>query len=236
MSANDTLRAYGAPPHSLGQVELPEWTEFMHYMYLPVVMAGSWPQVRLPKRLRFAAGVLSRCLHDFEETFPERNLSEQYVYLTARRGYATPGNPLNRPGWHCDGLGTEDINWVWTDRYPTLYAAHPFSGISDDHTRSIEQFEQQARATTTHEDGVLLRLDRFVVHAAPEIPSPGGIRSFMKVSISPDRYNLIGNSHNYLFDYQWQMHERSALRNDPAYQERDSGPQCPAHNNLPEET
>jgi hypothetical protein len=36
---------------------------------------------------------------------------------------------------------------------------------------------------------------------------------------------LKGNSHNYLFDYDWKMWDRDVLRNDPAYAGKDVGPQ-----------
>jgi hypothetical protein len=42
------------------------------------------------------------------------------------------------------------------------------------------------------------------------------MRRFVKVSLSSHRYNLIGNSHNHLLDYDWQMFPRDAARNDPA--------------------
>jgi hypothetical protein len=41
------------------------------------------------------------------------------------------------------------------------------------------------------------------------------MRAFLKVSISKDKYDLIGNSHNYLLDYDWQMKERKQERNIP---------------------
>jgi hypothetical protein len=56
-------------------------------------------------------------------------------------------------------------------------------------------------------------------------PPPGGMRSFLKISLSHQKYNLVGNSHNYLFDYNWDLHDRDTLRNDPAYAGKDSGPQ-----------
>ena len=99
-----------------------------------------------------------------------------HIYVTARRGYATPGNPLNRPGWHSDGFGTSDVNYVWTDRYPTLFAEQPFEQISADHVDSVRQFAEQVDPARirTYPDKTLMRLDPSVIHAAPEIPAPGG--------------------------------------------------------------
>jgi hypothetical protein len=207
---------YGAAPQSLGLYDLSDWAEFMHYMYLPIVMPGQ-EGVRIPERLSFAAGLVRDVLASEGDRF-------DYAYLTTRRGYASPGNSLNRPGWHADGFGTEDVNFVWTDRWPTMYAVQDFGPVSDSHQVSMAQFEAaiDPARIRTYADSELLRLDQHVIHAAPEIPAPGGVRSFLKVSLSNERYNLAGNSHNYLFDYDWHMFTRDEIRNDPARAERDA--------------
>lgn len=212
------MSTYGNAPESLGVYDL-QFSEYMHYMYLPIRVPETGPALRIPDRLEFARDMI------YDAMFDERQRGNRWshVYVTARRGFATPGNPLNRPGWHSDGFGTPDINYVWTDRYPTLFAVQGFQDISDDHTESARQFEAQVEADhiVTYEDRMLQRLDSSVIHAAPEIPAPGGERSFFKVSFSNDRYNLLGNSHNYLLDYNWPMHARSVVRNDPARAELD---------------
>ncbi|MCI2958207.1 hypothetical protein MN032_10910 [Agromyces atrinae] len=208
---------YGQPPTAIAEFDL-EWTELMHYLYLPVVVDGEFA---MPRRLEFARDLVGTTL--VTEQFEYGN-HWRYVYVTAHRGFATPGNPLNRPGWHSDGFGTPDINYVWTDRFPTLFAEQPFTDISTDHVRSAQQFEEQIdpACIRTYPDRLLQRLDSSVIHAAPEIPAPGGLRSFLKVSFSNERYNLVGNSHNHDLDYTWPMYSREDIRNDPARAESDS--------------
>lgn len=206
--------SYGEPPDIVGVFDLDEWSEYMHYLYLPVVLPGHRQTVRLPHRLAFAFPVIITAMMDAGID------DESYVYLTARRGYATPDNPLNRPGWHCDGFGTDDVNYTWSDRWGTRWADMEdlFEDISTDHLRSMEQFAEQVDVRFVREmkPGKLFRLSPFVVHTTPEIPPPGGMRSFLKVSISRHRYNLIGNSRNHLFDYDWEFFPRDVARNDPA--------------------
>lgn len=216
--------AYGASPHVIGSFDF-AWSEYMHYLYLPVQMPDveHWrddaPDVRLPRRLEFLREVI--------EQIVDNEQHDGYVYVTARRGFATPGNPLNRPGWHADGFGTTDINYIWHDGGATLFAEHSFGDISDDHVLSVQQFERRVdrQRVRSYPDRTLLRLDPFVVHAAPEIAPPGGERAFLKISLSQDRYNLRGNSHNHAFDYAWRMWSRDEVRNDPAYAGGDAGPQ-----------
>lgn len=212
---------YGRAPEDLGAFD-PDWTEYMHYLYLPVMMPYQ-PGLRLPERLDFLREAITYA------EYHERQQGNRfdYVYVTARRGYASPGNPLNRPGWHADGFGTDDINYIWSDRYPTQFAVQEFYGISNDHVLSVEQFTAQIANDNivTFPDKMLLRLDPSVIHCTPIIPPPGGNRSFFKISLSNSEYNLEGNSHNHLFDYTWRMWNRDEVRNDPAYAGGDSGPQ-----------
>lgn len=211
---------YGARPGRHGIYDL-EFVEYMHFMYLPIVIPEHPGTMALPPQLEFAREMVDKII--WNEWVTRGNVTE-YVYVTARRGFATPGNPLNRPGWHSDGFGTDDVNYVWTDRFPTLFAVQEFVGISDDHIESARQFAEQVDPThiRTYADKELLRLDPSVIHSAPEIPAPGGERSFFKVSFSDERYNLRGNAHNYEFAYDWPMFDRAATRNDPAHAAKDS--------------
>lgn len=218
---------YGDAPQNIGIYDL-KFEEYMHYMYLPIAIDN---KVAIPKNLSFGKTLINDVM--YEEI--SRGHHWKYIYVTARRGYATPGNPLNRPGWHSDGFGTEDINYVWTDRYPTLFALGDFGEISEDHIESAKQFEDKIKAAqeftsyrrkieiVTYADKMLQRLDPTVIHAAPEIPAPGGERSFFKVSFSNEKYNLIGNAHNYGLSYDWEMFSRQSLRNDPSKAGKDAG-------------
>jgi len=216
--------SYGATPDPVALFPL-NFTEFMHYQYLPVFMPGVGG-FRIPDRLQFLEPMVEKAVErEARNHFDcDGGLEGRYVYLTARHGWATPENPLNRPGWHCDGFGTEDTNYIWWVGCGTRFAFMEFESISPNHQRSMDQFEHQIKEDAvfdTFPSRVLYRLDPYVVHSTPIIPSPGQMRSFVKISISRHRYNLEGNSHNYLFDYDWKMHPRHVVRNDPHYPEAD---------------
>lgn len=220
---------YGEAPVAVGprkgKLDL-AWDEFMHYLYLPVLMPESELEgesdmgFRIPPRLAFVREAIDRASIDFCIT-QGGDLIDYYVYVTARRGFATYDNPINRPGWHTDGFGTDDMNYVWSDRWPTEVAVQSFGEITPDHVKSVEEFKSRAHPPSIRpvEASTLYRFNPFVVHRAPTtgIPDQGGMRSFLKISFSKHRYNLVGNSHNYLFDYEWEMHDRASLRNDPHY-------------------
>ncbi len=196
---------YGKPPIFLGRFDI-ELPEVMYWLYLPVYMGKD---IRVPYSLE--------CCVDMVQAAMLHAGFGQYVYLSARKGWATPDNPLNRPGWHCDGFGTDDLNYVWWDGPGTRFALQKFEGIVSDHNRSLKQFDEQVdpKKVATYEEHGLYCIDPSVVHTTPEIAPPGCMRSYVKVSVSRHRYNLENNSHNWLFDYKWPMHKREVLRNDP---------------------
>lgn len=204
---------YGKLPVFLGQFEI-SLPEVMYYLYLPVWMGHlSIAPMRVPENVRACVPLIIRAM-DFATSYGK---GYDYVYLSARKGWATPDNPLNRPGWHCDGFGTDDLNFVWWDGPGTRFAVQPFEGIVSDHNRSLAQFNEQVddRYVCSFPQHGLYALDQTVVHATPIVDPPGRMRQYIKVSVSNARYNLENNSHNYMFDYDWPLHSREALRNDP---------------------
>lgn len=229
---------YGEGPVSLDSIELPDWHEFMHYLYLPVrlpdseVGAEEHAEITLPARLEFLRTACYAALDDARYTAP--HLGDPYVYVTARRGFASPGNPLNRPGWHCDDFGGTDLNYIWSDVYPTRLLlcdeALPVPADDAESMRYMETLASDLRFASHDSHGIgivespvneLLRLTPWVIHNTPEVPAPGGMRSFFKISVSTHRYDLLGNSHNHLLDYDWPMVDRAALRNQPSGGNRD---------------
>lgn len=204
----DDLRVYGKLPVYLGSFGF-DLQEVMYYLYLPIRMGAD---IRMPENLHVCRGLVDACVAYANDL----NLIYEYVYISARKGWATPDNPLNRPGWHCDGFGTDDINFVWWVGPGTRFAHQNFEGIVSDHNRSLTQFDEQVDLNRVHTypQRGLYAIDPSVVHATPVLAT-ACMRQYVKVSMSNQRYNLENNSHNYLFNYQWPLHSREALRNDP---------------------
>ncbi len=204
---------YGQLPKSLGILEV-ECKEMMFYQYLPVKMPNETQPV-YEARLKCFEKLIGVVCCDFIGEYGLDRYVDSYVYVTAKHLYQMPNCSFNRMGWHSDGFMTDDVNYVWCDKYPTIFNNSRFSLTMDD---SISINEMTAQANLENDvvfsEKELLRLDQFNIHkVAPVIE--GGMRSFLKVSISKDRYDLIGNSHNYELDYNWEMKERASERNIP---------------------
>ena len=201
---------YGKHPVYLGQFNF-QLPEVMYWLYLPVKMQGSG--IMLPDSLECCRPLI-KASQEYVQSLGK--IPYNYVYLSARKGWATPDSPLNRPGWHCDGFGTDDLNFVWWDGSGTRFAFQAFEGIVSDHNRSLTQFDEQVKPINVHtyrQHGLFV-LDPSVVHATPIIEPPGEMRQYVKVSMSDQQYNLENNSHNYLFKYSWPLYKRETGRND----------------------
>jgi hypothetical protein len=183
--------------------------ELMFVQYMPIKFPYS--SIKLPDNLKCLSPLISAIKGPFGNAIPD----DHFIYITAKHLFVTPGNPGNRPGWHTDGFGSDDINYIWYDKLPTEFCVQKFD-VSEDHGQSMIDMEVQANSENirTYEPNTVLRLDKNVVHRSPIIVE-GTYRKFVKISISKDLYNLKGNAHNYLFDYSWPMIQRNEMRNHP---------------------
>lgn len=193
----------GRPPECCGLLHIRP-PELMFVQYLPVKMPGV-SGFRVPPGLTCFQPLLDRIYCD----------PGQFVYLTAKHLFVPAGGVANRPGWHCDGFGTEDVNYLWYDSVPTEFCIQPFDLCSDDQA-SMRQMDEEVRVENikTYGSDLLLRLDQSVVHR-PAVNDVDRFRVFAKISVSRDLYDLAGNAHNYLFDYHWPMRQRALSRNNP---------------------
>lgn len=204
---------YGAQPAWLGVHEV-QCVEFMFYQYLPVKLAGQTAVAR-EDRLKPFDTLLGTICCDYVGFRGLDEFVASYVYLTAKRMYQSPGCPMNRPGWHTDGFGTNDINYIWFDHTSTIFNYSNFDLPEDDNgSMSAMAIQADPSNDTTFADGSLLRLDQFVVHRVSAVPCTEP-RTFLKVSFSRDKYDLAGNAHNPLLAYDWPMRERVLTRNVP---------------------
>ncbi len=199
---------YGQLPKVVGDFYL-ECEENLFYLYLPVKMEDTKWGIRIPDQLKRFKPLVIEAIIDSGAG------KGDYIYLTAKNMFITPNYLAQRPGYHSDGFMTDDLNYIWYDSSPTIFNNSEFN-LTPDHDISLREMEEQADPSkeVIYPCKTLLKLDQYVIHKVAPIDKPV-IRTFVKVSISKDRYNLKGNSHNYLFDYKWDMYDRGLVRNDP---------------------
>ena len=204
---------YGELPKPLGIFEV-ECNEMMFYQYMPIKLIEQTQPI-YEERLRCFDKLIGAICCDYIGEFGLDNYVNSYVYLTAKHLYQMPNCSFNRTGWHSDGFLTDDINYIWSDKYPTIFNRTEFHLPLDD-LLSLEEMEKQAMPfhDVKYKENQLLRLNQYNIHKVAPITEIG-MRTFLKLSFSKDKYDLIGNSHNYLIDYNWEMKNRKEHRNIP---------------------
>jgi hypothetical protein len=204
------MKVFSKEPLQIGRFNI-QCSEMMFVQDMPIKMAHD-SRILLPKNLE-VFWPLVRAVYGYL-------LLDDYVYLSAKKLFTSSTCSWNRPGWHIDGFGTDDINFLWSDSYPTEFCVNQGFDLSKDHTLSMQEMEQQARSENikTYDNGLLLRIDNTIVHRVANVKHEG-YRTFAKISISKNKYNRVGTARNYLFDYDWDMTERTITRNDPSAKE-----------------
>ena len=200
---------YGAAPTDLGFVNLSP-TEMMVYLYLPIKFPGS--DIRIPRNIEYIRPMIDRSMLDAQLTL---DLSDHYIYATVKTLFVTGSFSGNRPGLHADGYASGgDLNYLWYNMNPTQFAVQQFDNIPLGDFESMAEMERQLEIEKLIEYPCcnLLRLDETNVHRVNPVIEEG-FRTFIKLSFSKHKFNLSGNSHNYLFDYEWVMHGRGVTRN-----------------------
>jgi hypothetical protein len=188
-------------------------SEMMFIQYMPIMMPGKG--LMLPPNLQCFEELIDASVNNYILT-EQDSIYRKYVYLTAKHLFVTPENLGNRPGWHIDGFGTDDINYSWSNgakENSTEFCIQEFD-ISEDEHQSMLDMNTQAdeKNIITYPVGTLVRHDNQVVHRT-STKAVAGFRTFVRVSVSDHQYNMKGNAHNYLFDYDWNMKVRDYERN-----------------------
>lgn len=204
---------YGDLPLSLGIHEA-KISEMFFYQYLPIKLAGEINLIYEERLKPFDLMIGVICCH-FIGTYGLNKYRDSYVYVSAKNLFQRPNCEFNRHGWHSDGFLTDDVNYIWSNSTPTILCEYPFD-LTLCHERSLAEMEAQARLgkQSQAKENELLMLTQFNIHRVA-IAEKEEVRAFLKVSFSTDKYNLIGNSHNSLLNYDWQMKPRKTERNHP---------------------
>ena len=210
----EMIKVYGNKPIPIIEMEIDN-SEMYYYQYLPIKLAES-DEIIIPKQLLKLKDLISKAIYDFVIEL-DKSLFLTNIYATAKCQYVKKGDNINRHGWHSDGFLTNDINYIWSDSLPTEYIEGKFNSIPQNHEESLEVFKILAydREVKICLPNILYRLDEKVVHRCAINYKEPFLRHFIKISFSREKYNLLGNSHNYEIDYQWEMKPRNIERNHP---------------------
>lgn len=214
-------------PRDLGKLKLYS-PQVLYYLYYPISQPAD-DAYAIEERLRFIQPMIEKIREDIPERF-----ENEWVYVTAKKMYIGGGVTANRPGWHCDGFMSTDLNYIWYDNTPTVFNHGAFS-ITPDHVESLKEFERQAKSDNDYilPNEHLVKLDSTVIHRVNTDVPEQIMRTFVKITVSPERFNLKDNSINPAFPPPEKLYDRSLVRNDPFQAQKDAyKPNTPVDDHL----
>lgn len=187
-------------------------SEMMFYQYLPIKLAGHTKPI-MEDRLSCFSELIGMILCDFIGVYGLDKYIESNIYLTAKNLFQKKDCSYNRMGYHSDGFMTNDINYLWCNKFPTVFNIGEFD-ITPDDTLSLQDMEEQALPENdiSFPENSVVRITQDHIHRVAQV-TEDGLRAFVKVSFSTGIFNLKGNSHNYMLNYKWDMIDRALQRN-----------------------
>jgi hypothetical protein len=211
-----------APPLQCGLLSEEERRRFSapgpgpNVLDMPIKFPGI-AEYRVPAAYEQFRPVLER-VADFEAAVnPLWN--DYYCYLTLRRGPVKAGTAHHEAPCHVDGFQGARWNpkvrvnhtYTVTDCLPTVYYVQPFDFAGLDEARHDFFWEMNCQVADTNSAHawtgapyVIELMDAYCVHRAAEAETDQE-RTWLRLSFEVRVFDRLGNAHNPLFDYAWEM-------------------------------
>lgn len=213
-------------PLSFGQISeaaqldfLVPITESARVLDMPIRFPGT--DYRLPRELGYLRKALQECIDVYESVHP--NPSRGYCYLTFDHKLVRPDVLMREAPAHVDGF--QGARWLDNPRainnsitidscLPTVYYPMPFDFDALDiakHDFFWEMNNQIAKDNSAHTWKAnvfdIAWMNGYCVHRGAEAPHAME-RRWMRLSWEDRIFDRLGNAHNPLFEYDWEMVER----------------------------
>lgn len=213
-------------PVSLGTLSHDELATFARWGTMRVLdMPIKFPdaaEYRLPRAFAQFAGAIQRIVN-FEHRVNPRH-AEYHAYLTIDQRVVKAGTLQREAPCHVDGFQGARWNpkcltnhtYTVSDVLPTAYYVQPFDFTGLDERLHDYFWEMNAQVADTDEAhrwqpaaAEITLMDCYCVHRGVETPVQTP-RTWMRLSFEERRrvFDRLGNGHNPLFDYAWEMVER----------------------------
>ncbi len=144
-----------------------------------------------------------------------KNFNDYYCYLTIDKKEVLPNQTGRKAGIHVDGFQGAplpiDHSYIIYDNNPTLFYKQPFSVKNWDRSchNYFQGFEKQKRIENIikYPNYEILFIDAYCLHESAIIINETR-RTFFRMSFSVREFDRLGNAHNPMFDYNWNMQPR----------------------------
>lgn len=183
---------------------------------MPIKFPSS--EFRVPAEFAQLRWLIQR-VADIELQLNPRHYDEYYCYMTVDQGPVRPGTLQREAPCHVDGF--QGARWspkvrinhtyTVTDCLPTAYYVQPFDLSALDEARHNffwEMNRQVAQTRSAHAwhpaPWELTLMDAYTVHRGAEAPAETH-RTWIRLSFEVRIFDRLGNAHNPMFRYAWDM-------------------------------
>lgn len=143
------------------------------------------------------------------------NWIDYHAYLTVDSGEVTARQQQRHGGLHVDGFQGERINpktkinrsYVITTNGGTKFHGRAFQVLDPARFNVFQGFDLQAGVPYISQENALYFMNAYMVHESG-FASRDGMRTFLRLSFDTKIFDRLGNTHNSMLDYQWDMVER----------------------------
>jgi len=147
------------------------------------------------------------------------NIDEYFAYLTIDQGVVRAGEMQRKEGCHVDGFQGARVakkvkinrSYVVSDAVPTVFHEQPFmvEKLDEERDNFFLEFDLQAELAQERRFSPysIMCMDAYTVHKADIAPITLH-RTFLRLSYSVRVFDRLGNAHNGMFDYSWEMMAR----------------------------
>lgn len=198
------------------EINLYSCEEMIRVLDMPIKFPGS--NYRIPKELSHLSSLILKIVS--HEHLINDQIDNYYCYLTLDKRIVTKGMTTRKSGIHVDGfqgarLGEKlpvDHSYIIANNNPTIFYNHEFkvnkSWDKNCHNY-FEGFEKQKQENLaiTYPNNTVLLMDAYCLHEAPLVEEEL-FRTFLRLSFTVREFDRLGNAHNPMFYYHWEMYPR----------------------------
>lgn len=203
---------------SLNNEEISSYTNGgdIRVLDMPIKFPNS--DYRIPEELVSIIPLIKKIATNEHSINPK--IDDYYCYLTLDRRLVKAGNTTRKAGIHVDGfqgarLGEKlpvDHSYLLANVLPTLFYEQAFKVNNNWDKMCHNYFEGFAQqkvdgSVRTYPNNSVLLVDAYCLHEAPMVLEDT-YRTFLRMSYTVREFDRLGNAHNGMFEYEWEMFPR----------------------------
>jgi len=161
------------------------------------------------------------------------NWVDYNTYITVDSSYVEAAKQQRHGGLHVDGFQGSRIeekvkvtrNYVMTTNGGTRFFPQTFVVADETKFNVFQGFDIQAKEFVIAEENLVYFMDAYTVHESG-FAERDGLRTFLRVTFDLKKFDRLGNTHNNMLNYEWEMFDRKVHNTviEPTYKDLENSP------------